>query len=347
MADARTAAGEAIDKITEGQSEVLNLKSADVHEYNRARVALDGIEGETKKKKIDEAVREFADAYRLLAGRSTIGDVCRDWLKRNAVELPKITVAAAVEKLKKQAELDGKSNDRQKQLAATLDAFVAGFNQDVHTLTPKLVADYLTELPFKERTKANHRDTIGFFNRWLVMRGYLTKGMDWLEGVQIYTKRKHGVISTYTTDDMRRLIAAADDRILPMIVIGGFAGLRHAEIARLEWQDIDLEEGFIEVKAENAKTDTRRIVPLKDNLKAFLEPLAKKSGKVISLVNTTKQLLKTARDTATRRTKLRRWHGSTMLFAILTSLPAWPSVATWRAWLTKLATARKLSAQTI
>jgi hypothetical protein len=47
-----------------------------------------------------------------------------------------------------------------------------------------MVADYLTALPFKERTKANHRDTIGFFNRWLVLRGFLVKGTDWLEGVQ-------------------------------------------------------------------------------------------------------------------------------------------------------------------
>ena len=213
------------------------------------------------------------------------------------MELPKITVADAVAQLKKQAEADGKSNDRQKQLAAALDAFAVGFNQEVHTITPKLVADYLTALLFKERTKRNHRDTIGFFNRWLVMRGFLAKGTDWLEGVQNYTARKLGEISTYTADEMRRLIAAADDRILPMIVIGGFAGLRHAEIARLDWQDIDLEEGFIEVKAINAKTDTRRIVPIKTNLKAFLEKLAKKSGKVVSLVNTTKQLLKTATDT--------------------------------------------------
>jgi len=165
-------------------------------------------------------------------------------------------------------------------------------------ISAKMVADYLAELPFKERTKANHRDTIGFFNRWLVLRGYLTKGTDWLEGVQNYTARKLGQITTYSADEMRRLIAAADERILPMIVIGGFAGLRHAEIARLEWQDIDMEEGFIEVKAENAKTDTRRIVPLKANLIAFLLPLAKKNGKVVSLVNTTKQLLKTATDTA-------------------------------------------------
>jgi len=298
LADARAAANDAIDKITEGQGAVLNLKSADAHAVIRARAHLDGSEGETKiDLQIDEAVRECVEIRRLLAGRASALDVCRDWLKRNAVELPKITVAAAVELLKKQAETDGKSSDRQKQLAAALDAFAIAFNQEVHTVTPKLIADYLTALPFKDRTKRNHRDTIGFFNRWLVLRGYLAKGADWLEGVQNYTARKLGEITNYTADEMRRLIAAADERILPLIVIGGFAGLRHAEITRLEWQDIDLEENFIEVKAINAKTDMRRIVPLKPNLKAFLLPLAKKSGKVVTVVNTTKQLLKAATDT--------------------------------------------------
>jgi len=291
---AKRAANDAIEAVLTGDASALKLKAADRHAYLRAVEILEPL-----NITLDHAARDYADARIMLAGKATLAEVCRDWLKRNAVELPKITVADAVEKLKKQAESDGKSGDRQKQLAAALDAFVTKFNQDaVDSISAKMVADYLTALPFKERTKANHRDTIGFFNRWLVLRGYLTKGTDWLDGVQKYTKRKLGQISTYSADEMRRLIAAADDRILPMIVIGGFAGLRHAEIARLEWQDIDLEEGFIEVKAENAKTDTRRIVPLKANLKAFLLPLAKKSGKVVSLVNTTKQLLKTATDTA-------------------------------------------------
>ena len=306
MADARKAADEAIDKITDGQSEVLNLKSADAHAYTRAQAVLEGGDGETKiEKGIDEVVREYADAYRLLAGRSSLGDVCRDWLKRHAVEIPKITVALAIEELKKRAETDGKSADRQKQLSAALDAFAASVHQEVHTITPKLVADYLASLQFKERTKANHRDVIGFFNRWLVMRGHLAKGTDWLEGVQTYTKRKTGEISIYTAEEMRRLIAAADPKILPMIVIGGFAGLRHSEISRLHWQDIDLEDGFIEVKAENAKMDTRRIVPLKPNLKAFLAPLAKKEGKVVSVVNTTKMLLQAAADTANEEADLK------------------------------------------
>ena len=305
LAEARIAADAAVDKITEGQSEVLNLKSADAHSYTRGCAILDGGDGETKiDLQIDEAVRIAADVLRLLAGRATPMEVARDWLKRHAVELPRITVAAAVEELKLQAKTDGKSDDRQRQLAAALDAFALAFNCEVHTITAKLIADYLAALPFKERTKANHRDVLNYFNRWLVLRGYLAKGTDWLEGVQKYTKRKQGEISTYTADEMRRLIAAADKRILPMIVIGGFAGLRHAEIARLEWQDIDLEEGFIEIKAENAKTDTRRIVPVKENLREFLLTMAKKHGKVVSLVNTTKHLLKTAADTADAKNEI-------------------------------------------
>ena len=305
MAKARKAADEAVDKITEGQSEVLSLKSADAHAIIRARAFIKGKDGESKREKeIDELVGEICEIRRMLGGRETPLGVTRDWLKRHAVELPKITVAAAVELMKTQAETDGKSDLRLKQLANVLDRFAENFNQEVSTLTPKLIADYLTALELAERTRRNHRDVIGFFNRWLVLRGYLAKGTDWLEGVQNYTSRKLGQISTYSADEMQRLIAAADARILPMIVIGGFAGLRHAEIARLEWQDIDLEEGFIEVKAENAKTDTRRIVPLKPNLKAFLLPLAKKSGKVVSLENTTKQLLKTATDTADAKNEI-------------------------------------------
>jgi len=232
-----------------------------------------------------------------LAGRASIGEVCRDWLKRNAVELPRILAPAAITKIKEQAEIDGKSVLRLKQLANVLDRFATNFNVEVHTITPNQISAYLTSLALSERSRRNHRDVIGFFNRWLVLRGFLPKGTDWLDGVQKYSARKLGEITIYSPDEMRRLIEAADEKILPMIVIGGFAGLRHAEIARLNWQDIDLEEGFIEVKAENAKTETRRIVPLKANLKAFLAPLAKKTGKVVPLVNTVKQLLKTATDT--------------------------------------------------
>jgi len=45
LAAARKAANDAIDRITEGQGEVLNLKSADADAFTRSRTILDGNDG--------------------------------------------------------------------------------------------------------------------------------------------------------------------------------------------------------------------------------------------------------------------------------------------------------------
>jgi len=76
--------------------------------------------------------------------------------------------------------------------------------------------------------------------------------------------------------------ASKDDDILAFHAIGLFAGLRVAEIGRLDWSDVDILGGHIEVTAANSKTRTRRLVPIQENLKAWLEPIAKTSGPIIS-----------------------------------------------------------------
>jgi integrase len=63
-------------------------------------------------------------------------------------------------------------------------------------------------------------------------------------------------------------------------VIGLFAGLRREEIARLDWREIDLERGYIEVKAASAKTAQRRLVSVSDNLRAWLAPFRQLAGAV-------------------------------------------------------------------
>jgi integrase len=286
--------------ISNGDQLALELKNGDRMTYLRAVEALAPV-----NVSLDTAAKEYADAVGLLAGRASIMEAARDWLKRNAMSLPKISVKDAVEALEKQAEADRKSPDRQKQLKNVLDRFADNFNVPVHTITPKQVSDYLSALPLAERSRRNHRDVLGYFSRWLVLKGYLPKGADLLDGVQNYSCRKVGEISTYSPDEMGRLIAAADDRILPFIVIAGFAGLRHAEISRLDWQDIDLAEKFIEVKAEHSKVGIRRIVLIKDNLAAWLCKIAKRSGKVVTVANITKQLLKTAANTGNKEREIK------------------------------------------
>jgi integrase len=56
--------------------------------------------------------------------------------------------------------------------------------------------------------------------------------------------------------------------------------LRTAEIERLAWEDIDLAGRMIKIGASKSKTASRRIVPIHDNLAAWLAPYAARQGKV-------------------------------------------------------------------
>jgi integrase len=65
------------------------------------------------------------------------------------------------------------------------------------------------------------------------------------------------------------------------LTIAGFAGLRTAEITRLDWREVDLQERMITVASTKAKTGSRRIVPIADNLLNWLKPVAQSQGAVV------------------------------------------------------------------
>jgi integrase len=107
-------------------------------------------------------------------------------------------------------------------------------------------------------------------------------------------KEEETEIEIFTPEEMERLLLAAHARILPLIAIGGFAGIRSAEVARLEWQDIKWDRGHIEIAGKKAKTAARRLVPLSDNLKAWLAPWRGETGKIISITDYSGALSDTA-----------------------------------------------------
>ena len=76
------------------------------------------------------------------------------------------------------------------------------------------------------------------------------------------------------------LLHACDDDLVPYTAFSFFAGLRAAEVEKLDWSEVDIEGGYIEVKAAKAKTQRRRLVPIADNLRAWLKDHAKKAGPV-------------------------------------------------------------------
>ena len=65
-----------------------------------------------------------------------------------------------------------------------------------------------------------------------------------------------------------------------MLLLGGFCGLRSAEIERLRWEDVNLEAGHVVLAASASKVKGRRIVPLPDCAKTWLAPYAGRTGLV-------------------------------------------------------------------
>ncbi len=76
------------------------------------------------------------------------------------------------------------------------------------------------------------------------------------------------------------LLTASGNDTLPYVAIGLFAGLRRSELQTLDWSEVDLESGHIEVTAAKAKTKKRRLVPISENLAAWIGPLAALAGPV-------------------------------------------------------------------
>jgi integrase len=286
LAEAIANGEDAVRRIATGQQGILELGNQERDDYLRCKALLAPLNLD-----IETVCRDFAEVLVILVGTGSPVEAARYFVKHHAKELPRITVREAVEKCLAQAASDGKSPSRMKQLEWGLNAFAEDINTEVGEVTPGIVSRYLTALAASERTKKNVRDILGYFGRWLVLHGYLARGTDLVEGVQRYSL-KTGEIQIFTPAEISRLIEKADDRLLPYIVIGAFAGLRGAEIQRLDWSEIDLADGFIEVKAEKAKTDVRRLVPIKPNLAAWLNDCRKKAGPVCPFKNVVNQIMK-------------------------------------------------------
>ena len=88
------------------------------------------------------------------------------------------------------------------------------------------------------------------------------------------------IVPRKTVAELRRLLAAAKDSFKPLIALQAFAGLRSAEVMRLDWSNVKLSRGHIELGADKTKTAARRLVPISANLREWLAEHAKKTGKV-------------------------------------------------------------------
>lgn len=270
-AEAMTRANSIVNNLNEGHNKAAMLTEDQAMEF---------INSETRLKpfgvSVDAATAKIAECLKVVAGLAQVGEACQFFAARHRqIELRQ--VSKVVEDLLKIKEARGASDRYLGDLRYRLNRFADDFKVDIDKVTTSQVQEWLDRQKLKPQGYKNFRQVLSLLFRFAVARGFASDNpVDGLEKVKV----RGSETSIYTPDEISRLLAAASKEFKPCIAIGAFAGLRSAEIERLEWRDVDLVARHIVVGASRAKTASRRIVPIHDNLASWLADYADKKGMV-------------------------------------------------------------------
>jgi integrase len=190
-----------------------------------------------------------------------------------------------------QRTLEGLSPAHVRDMKGRLRKFGEKFKCPICMVLGPEMQLYTTALKVGGRSKNNVRKHLKNLFHFAQSRGYLPKGLTEADDLA-RVKENPKPIGIYRPDEMAKLLQHADEDMIPFLAIGAFAGLRHAEILRLDWSEIDLADGHIEVKATKAKTASRRLVPIAENLRQWLMPRHQGSGKVVLVEQMSEKLRK-------------------------------------------------------
>jgi integrase len=227
---------------------------------------------------------DFITARKTLAEYGeTIDDAVRfrvDHLER--VRRYGITVAQLADEVVEAKRSDGRSEVYLRDLRYRLNKFVQDFgHRPIAGITVDELDNWLRALPYSPQSRTNYRTIIGLLFSYAESRGIIEKNPILRTAKPKLVDRPPEI---FAIDELRALLEAGNriaPDVVPMLAIGAFAGLREAEIQRLDWSEVDLARGHIELKAAKAKSAQRRIVPIQSNLAAWLRPYAGVTGKVV------------------------------------------------------------------
>jgi integrase len=212
---------------------------------------------------------------------ATLTDAARhyaDFLRRTERTLP-VTELVAMFLTVKQA--DGRSSRYLADLRTRLGAFRDSFGDKlVAAVNTRDLDDWLRGLPVGPQSRVNYRRVLHALFNFAVARDFARDNpVARTERPKVFAKEP----GIFAPAQLGRLLLNADEVLRPALAIGAFAGLRPAEIRRLTWDAVDLEERHISVSALTSKTASRRLVPICDNLLAWLLCAPKRVGPVLPI----------------------------------------------------------------
>jgi len=224
-----------------------------------------------------------------------------DYLER--IRRCNVTVVQLAKEVLDAKHKDGMSATYIADLKKRLATFCGDFGErPIAAITVEELDNWLRNLNCGPKSRANYRANIGVMFSYAERRRVIDSNPV-LRTAQ--PKLIDNPPEIFSVDELASLLNAASKiapDMVPMLAIAAFAGIRDAEIKRLDWSEVDQKRGHIEVKARKAKSARRRIVDMQPNLREWLQPYAGMTGAAVVPVNARKKL-----DLICEATKLARW----------------------------------------
>jgi len=235
---------------------------------------------------LTEAISEFEAARSKLPPGVRLIEVVADYLRRHSVGAEQKTVSEVLAEFVRDREAAHCSAVHLRDIRSRLGQFAGAFQTPIQSLTAASVRDWLRSLkkmngePLTTRTLNNLLRLIGSLLHFARRQKYLNR--DLVEEITEIDLGRNAPTETgiFSPEDLRKLLDHCPEDLIAPLAIGAFCGLRTSELGRLDWRAVDLDSGFIRIEAKIAKTATRRLIPIPDNLRAWLIPIAKSRGPI-------------------------------------------------------------------
>lgn len=266
-------------RMSAGEALSLALTSTERESYLHAKRALARI-----GVPLHDAIQDYVAAREILKNEALLPAV-RFYAEHGHQRLTEKSVEEVVADFQKIRKQDGCSERYLQDIRSRLGRFAEAFHMGIADVGTVVMDEWIRSLNVAARSRKNFRILLVALFNFAKSCGHLAKEATTAADALPVPKIAAGDVEIYSSEEMMRMLQAADEHTLPFLCLGGFAGLRTAEIQRQMWENLKWGQNVIEIKAGDAKTKQRRLIPILPPLRSFLLSFADRRGLVIKNIN--------------------------------------------------------------
>ena len=219
----------------------------------------------------ESEVAEVRLCRELLGGRSLL-EAVRFFVAHSGPVGERVSVQDAMERFIDSREEAGGSARYLRQLRVSLGGLVRmlGGSTTVAEIDPRGLERWLDAGGWAPKTRNNYLGDARAWLAWCVRHGLASRNV--AAGIEKRRAMGDSEIGTLDVEACEVLLKSALDQpaVMGALALGLFGGLRPAEIARLTWDAVRLDERVVIVEGSQSKTRRRRIVDLTENALAWI-----------------------------------------------------------------------------